>query len=110
MQILDDVHGPALFASYTRSAARGQLQVPLLRVVRETLMYTRAHTLVTTDYTLYARASVNRSLCRNNNSYDYGERRGARSSACKVVNLRPRHEICRVDIRNTRELPPCILS
>lgn len=58
-------------------------------------MYTRAHTLVTTDYTLYAHTSVNRSHCRRNNSYDYGERRGAFSNAYKAVNLSSPRKISR---------------
>lgn len=61
---------PTLFAFYTRSAARGQLQVPLLRCPG-ILIHTNTHAWPTRNHGLhtpYARAPVNRS---GNNSYDY---------------------------------------
>lgn len=84
------------------------------------LMYTRAHTLVTTDYTLYAHASVNRSHCRSNNSYDYEEKRGGRTPAkpltcvlsaknrVDITRIPPRiaslHIFANINLRNNKEI------
>lgn len=52
------------------------------------LMYTRNHGL----HVVRPRIRKQKSSCRSNNSYDYVKKGEERSSACKAVNLCPRHE------------------